>query len=221
MKDRRIRPGGEGRRLARRIAQVQDRCTEMWHGAGTAATRDPLLALAQEQHRRNFDLWHEEDKARAPDATDARIAAVKRNIDRLNQQRNDLTERLDEHLGARVAALGARLRPGAGWNSETAGCVIDRLSILSLKVRHMREQCKRKDAAAEHTGKCRARLAVLRQQRQDLLLALGELLEDLFAGRKQMKLYRQFKMYNDPQLNPEIYGSGKRTERRKSSHGAG
>ena len=209
MKDRRSRPGGEGHRLARRIAQGQDRCTEMWHAVGTVTARDPLLALAQEQHRRNYDLWHEEDKARAPDATDAQIAAVKRNIDRLNQQRNDLTEKLDEHIGAKVAALGARLRPGAGWNSETAGCVIDRLSILSLKMRHMREQCKRRDAAVAHTGKCRARLAVLRQQRQDLILALGELLDDLFAGRKQMKLYRQFKMYNDPSLNPEIYGARK------------
>jgi hypothetical protein len=199
------RRGGAGHRLARGIAYRQDRCTEMWHAAETVTARDPLLALAQEQHRRNFDLWHEEDKARAPDATDAQIAAVKRNIDRLNQQRNDLTEKLDEHIGAKVAALGVRLRPGAGWNSETPGCVIDRLSILSLKIRHMREQCKRKDAAAEHICKCRARLAVLRQQRRDLVRALGELLADLFAGRKQMKLYRQFKRYTDPQLNPRIY----------------
>jgi len=193
--------------MARRIAVRQSRCTDLWHGTGTLATRDALLALVQEEHRRNFELWHEEDKARAPDATDAQIAAVKRSIDRLNQQRNDLIEKLDEQLRAELAAPKVRVRPGAGWNSETPGAVIDRLSILSLKICHMREQCQRKDASPEHACRCRSRLAVLRQQRQDLALALGELLNDLFAGRKQMKLYRQFKMYNDPQLNPAIYGA--------------
>lgn len=212
MKARRASPEEEGRRIARGIAASQQRCTEMWHAAGRVTTRDPLLALVQEQHRRNFDLWHEEDKARAPDATDAQIAAVKRKIDKLNQLRNDLIEKLDEHICAGLAAQGVRLRPGAGWNSETPGGVIDRLSILSLKVHHMGEQCQRRDAAAEHTAKCRARLAVLRRQRHDLVLALGELLADLLAGRKQMKLYRQFKMYNDPNLNPAIYGAKSKDE---------
>ncbi|MGD0088369.1 MAG: DUF4254 domain-containing protein [Planctomycetota bacterium] len=205
MKDRLTRPGNAGCALARRVSGSQDRWTALWHAAGTAGARGPLLALVQEQHRRNFDLWHEEDKARAPDATAARIAAVKRNIDRLNQQRNDLIEQLDEHIGGTLAARKLRPRPGASWNSETPGAVIDRLSILSLKIYHMREQSRRQDAGAEHRSKCRARLVLLRQQRRDLAAALAELFADLWAGRKQMKLYRQFKMYNDPALNPAIY----------------
>ena len=164
-----------------------------------------LMALVQDEHRRNFDLWHEEDKARAPDANDAQIAAVKRSIDKLNQQRNDLIEKLDEFLFSELQAR--KIVPGASapWNSETPGSVIDRLSILSLKVFHMREQAERLDAAPAHIQKCRERLSVLTRQHEDLTNALQALLSDLFAGRKQMKVYRQYKMYNDPDANPEIY----------------
>ncbi|MCY3022328.1 MAG: DUF4254 domain-containing protein [Planctomycetota bacterium] len=209
------------RLLARRIVRHQDRWTVELHVRGTAcrsvnehgqdarATTGPFLALVGEEHRRNFALWHEEDKARAPDATDAEVARVKRNIDRFNQQRNDLIERLDEQIAGMLEARHVRARPGAPWNSETPGSIIDRLSILSLKVHHMREQTERKGVAAEHVRKSRARLAVLRRQRADLAAALRELLTDLLAGRKQMKLYRQFKMYNDPSMNPAIYGARK------------
>jgi hypothetical protein len=95
------------------------------------------------------------------------------------------------------------------WNSETPGSVVDRLSILSLKVYHMREQTERLDATKEHIQKCRQRLEVLTRQHEDLTAALQLLLEDVFAGRKQMKVYRQFKMYNDPDANPAIYGAKK------------
>ncbi|HYF48741.1 MAG TPA: DUF4254 domain-containing protein [Planctomycetota bacterium] len=197
----------ELRQMAQKIASCQTIWTQVWHGAGSGAPTDPLMALVQDEHRRNFDLWHEEDKARAPDATDAQIAAVKRAIDKLNQQRNDLIEKVDEHLASMLKGKGARPSPHAAWNSETPGSVIDRLSILSLKVYHMREQAERLDAKPEHVQKCRDRLKILTQQQHDLTEALQNLFDDLFAARKQMKIYRQYKMYNDPDSNPAIYGA--------------
>jgi chromosome segregation ATPase len=163
----------------------------------------------EQQHRRNFDLWHEEDKARDPAATDHQIAVVKRAIDSFNQQRNDLIEKLDDFIYATLQRQKIAPAPDAPWNSETPGSIIDKLSIMSLKVFHMREQTERLDAAPEHIQKCRTRLATLTQQRDDLTTALQTLLNDLFSATKQMKLYRQFKMYNDPDSNPKIYGAKK------------
>src|SRR5438552_8141483 len=116
------------------IARQHELWTASWHSHDDQPPADEFLALVREQHRRNFDLWHEEDKARAPDATDTQIAAVKRRIDKLNQQRNDLIEKLDEHFFGLIQEQKASAPPGAPWNSETPGSVIDRLSILSLKV---------------------------------------------------------------------------------------
>ena len=195
------------RLLAHQISSCQIIWTQVWHGTGAGLPANPFMALVQDEHRRNFDLWHEEDKARAPDATDTQIATVKRSIDKLNQQRNDFIEKLDEHLHAQLLARKVSAKPDAPWNSETPGSVIDRLSILSLKVFHMREQTERLDATPAHIQKSRDRLSVLTRQHEDLTLALQGLLNDLFAGRKQMKIYRQFKMYNDPDANPEIYKS--------------
>jgi hypothetical protein len=197
----------ELRLLAQKIASCQTIWTQVWHGAGSGAPTDAFMTLVQDEHRRNFDLWHEEDKARAPDASDASIATVKRSIDKFNQQRNDLIEKLDDHLLGWLKAKNAKPAPHAPWNSETPGSVIDRLSILSLKVFHMREQAERLDAKPEHIQKCRDRLKTLTQQHADLTAALQFLIEDLFAGRKTMKVYRQFKMYNDPDSNPAIYGA--------------
>jgi len=195
------------RTLAQKIASCQTIWTQVWHGTGAGAPVDALISLVQDEHRRNFDLWHEEDKARAPDAVDAGIATVKRAIDKFNQQRNDLIERVDEHLATLLKGKGVNPPPLAQWNSETPGSAIDRLSILSLKVFHMREQAERLDAKPEHIQKCRERLNILTQQHHDLTAALQNLLDDLFAGRKQMKIYRQYKMYNDPDSNPAIYGA--------------
>ena len=193
------------RLLAKKIASCQTIWTQVWHGVGTENPSDPFFTLIQEEHRRNFNLWHEEDKARAPDATAAQIATVKRNIDKLNQERNDLIEKLDEYIFHELQAAKMKAKPAAPWNSETPGSVIDRLSILSLKVFHMREQSERLDVDPAHIQKSRDRLKVLTQQHADLTVALQNLLDDLYAGRKQMKIYRQFKMYNDPDTTPEIY----------------
>jgi len=200
----------ELRLLATKISGCQMIWTTLWHGVGGDKPADALMMLVQDEHRRNFDLWHEEDKARAPDATDAQIATVKRAIDKLNQQRNDLIEKLDEHLFQELLKQGKTILPSAPWNTETPGSVIDRLSILSLKVYHMREQAERLDATSEHIKKSQERLKILTRQHEDLTKALQNLLNDLFAGKKQMKIYRQFKMYNDPDANPSIYGAKKK-----------
>jgi hypothetical protein len=189
------------------IATLHDRLTASWHDAppGNDAAAQGFLRLVAEQHRRNFDLWHEEDKARAPAAADAEIAAVKRRIDRLNQERNDLMEQLDEALAAELPAPSAA-REGTSWNTETPGMAIDRMSVLALKIYHMREQEQRAAAGIEHQAGSKMRRETLESQRRDLICALGDLLADLRTGRKSLRRYRQMKMYNDPSLNPAIYG---------------
>jgi hypothetical protein len=158
-----------------------------------------------ENHGLNFELWHEEDRARDPEASDAVIARVKRNIDRFNQRRNDATERIDEWLLSELTRRGAHPAPAAPRNSETAGSIVDRLSILALKVYHMREETLRADVNDAHRAKCRDRLAVLESQRAELGASLALLLKELAAGKLQFKVYRQVKMYNDPALNPVLY----------------
>lgn len=196
--------------LASDVAGRQTAWTEAWHvEPGPRDEPADFIALVREQHRRNFDLWHEEDTARVSDVPDALIAAVKRRIDQLNQQRNDLIEKLDDALQTLLNKRGTPAPDRAPWNSETPGSIVDRLSILSLKIFHMREQVQRRDVDKPHRDRCAEKLKVLEGQRTDLTQALQTLLDDLMAGRKQLKLYRQFKMYNDPSLNPAIYGKRK------------
>lgn len=197
-------------RLAQTLAKWQHRWTAEWHQAAERPRpKSPLAVVVHEQHQRNYDLWHEEDKARAPNADDPTIAAVKRRIDKLNQHRNDLVEQLDDYFFRMIVQRHAPDASAQPWNTETPGSCIDKLSILSLKVFHMEEQSKRTDVDENHREKCRVRAEVLTRQRDDLTVAMQQLLDDLMSGRKQMKLYRQFKMYNDPTLNPEIYGAEK------------
>ena len=158
-------------------------------------------------HRCNWLLWNEEDKARRTDVGAAAIAASKRLIDRHNQQRNDAVEAIDEAI---LDQLGEHdQRPDARLSSETAGAMIDRLSILSLKVFHMRAQTERTDAAADHIDTCHTKLARLLMQRHDLVSCLDSLLHEAAAGLTYFKVYRQFKMYNDPTLNPYLYRADK------------
>jgi len=187
------------------ILKIHDEFTKLWHGDPTAGKGSGLERLVIEQHRQNFALWHEEDRARDPNASAEQIAQTKRAIDAVNQARNDLVEAIDRELLQDLQKTG--VKTGGELHSETPGMIIDRLSILSLKIFHTREQIERDDVQLAHTERNRSRLEVLTGQREDLAECLSALWRDINTGRRHFKLYRQLKMYNDPELNPAIYGA--------------
>lgn len=152
--------------------------------------------------------WHLEDIIRDPDIDPKAALALKRRIDRSNQERTDLVEEIDSYF--RDKYRGVSTLPGATLNTESPAWAIDRLSILALKIYHMAEQAGRGDASEEHRARCKAKLDVLLEQRKDLSLAIDQLIGDIEAGRKYMKVYRQMKMYNDPSTNPVLYAQGKK-----------
>jgi len=196
-------------RLVSDITQLQYETVARWHQQEPDNPYEDFLAPVCQQHQFNYLLWHEEDVARSPDVTDARIAMVKRAIDGYNQRRNDFIERLDEALIEMLAEAGARPGAKATLNTETPGSAIDRLSIMSLRIYHLREQLERTDVDHAHVERVTQRLERCLQQQADLSQSLVELLADLAAGRKLLKVYRQMKMYNDPTLNPYLYRRGK------------
>ncbi len=148
--------------------------------------------------------WHLEDIIRDEHIDPVEALALKRRIDHSNQDRTDLVEKIDTYFRQRYE--GVTVQPGATINTESPAWAVDRLSILALKIWHMREQTERTDADAAHIAKCQAKLDVLLEQRVDLTTAIDQLLDDIAAGRKFMKVYRQMKMYNDPDTNPVLYG---------------
>jgi hypothetical protein len=195
------------------VVALHDRMTSLWHqqeteeGPERDASSEFLDAVAA-LHLANFELWHIEDQARAPHATDREIAEVKRAIDSTNQRRNDLMERCDSILlvileGEGLPAVTAEL------HSESPGLILDRLSILALKIFHTREEIGRANAPAGHAQRNRERLQVLEVQRTDLAGCLDRLWLQVVAGQRRFKLYRQLKMYNDPLLNPAVYAQRK------------
>jgi hypothetical protein len=195
------------------ITRLHDQATLRWHQdpaapvpLAPASSEAPvpsvsLIELVLAHHRANFDLWHEEDKAREPGASDAAIARVKHAIDSFNQTRNDLVEAIDRTL---LAAAGAQ-NLAAPLHSESPGLIIDRLSVLALKLYHTEEEAQRTTASEAHRQRNLSRLDLLREQRADLAACLDELWREVLAGRRRFKLYRQLKMYNDPDLNPAVY----------------
>ncbi|MBO4463526.1 MAG: DUF4254 domain-containing protein [Prevotella sp.] len=147
--------------------------------------------------------WHYEDIIRDPHIDPTEALALKRRIDRSNQDRTDLVEDIDSYF--RHTYSEVKPLPDARLNTESPAWAVDRLSILALKIYHMKEQVDRADASDEHRAKCQAKLSVLLEQQVDLSTAIDQLLEDIEAGRKYMKVYRQMKMYNDPATNPVLY----------------
>lgn len=147
--------------------------------------------------------WHYEDIIRDPQIDPIEALALKRRIDRSNQDRTDLVEEIDTYF--RTLYSQVKPLPDARLNTESPAWAVDRLSILALKIYHMQEQVDRQDAEPEHIQKCQAKLSVLLEQQKDLSLAIDQLLDDIEAGRKYMKVYRQMKMYNDPETNPILY----------------
>lgn len=189
------------------IIPFHDDATEAFFGDGCQrpSPAEPIWQALSENHRNNMNLWAEEDLARRRQAPDSAIAANKRAIDGYNQARNDATERMDDLI---AAALGERMRDGARQNSETPGSIIDRMSIASLKIFHMRAQVTRPDVDAAHRDTCTARWQRLIQQRTILAACLDELLADCRRGAARFGVYRQYKMYNDPRLNMALVQEG-------------
>ena len=191
--------------LVDEIKRLHEETTARWHECEPDNPYDGLLGAVCQQHQFNYLLWHEEDIARSPDVSDKRIAAVKRAIDRYNQQRNDWIEKIDEALVQALAAESVLPRRDARLNTETPASTIDRLSIMALRIYHFEEQATRNDIDAIQRSTVEERLARCCTQHADLSQSLVELLDDIFAGRKLLKVYRQMKMYNDPTLNPYLY----------------
>jgi hypothetical protein len=181
----------------RDVVAFHEACLDFgsWPAAAPARPSGPTWPWIESNHANNTRLWREEDLARRREVADAEIVANKRAIDGFNQQRNDAIERCDEVL---MQALQATMAAAPRLHSETPAMMIDRLSILSLKVRAMREQSVRGDVEEAHRTRCRERLERLTEQRADLAACLDALVADCAAGRARFKLYRQFKMYNDP-----------------------
>lgn len=173
-----------------------------------AATRQPFDASTIEgvlyaKNRIDAVQWHLEDIIRDPAIDPVAALELKRRIDRSNQERTDMVEEMDTLFREKYRDVVPH--PDATINTESPAWALDRLSILALKIWHMREQTERADADASHIAKCRAKLGVLLEQQEDLTAAIAALLADIEAGRKYMKVYRQMKMYNDPATNPVLY----------------
>jgi hypothetical protein len=151
--------------------------------------------------------WHLEDIIRLPDIDPAEGILIKRRIDRSNQDRTDTVEKVDDYF---LDYFKHRTpKPGTRINSETPAWLLDRMSILMLKIYHMNEQRERKDASADHIARCQVKLNVLLEQKEDMQLAFDELIEDIEKGNRRFKVYRQMKMYNDASLNPMLYNQKK------------
>ncbi len=189
-----------------RLVTLHDRFTAAWHSETACAPwdLDEFETIVVEQHRMNFELWHAEEAARHPEIDDSGLSAVKRRIDRTNQRRNDLAEDCD-------AALLARLRsrnlpnPEAELHSESPGLMIDRLSILSLKLFHTQQEIAQSSGFPPgRAERHRERLPILQEQRNDLAVSFDLFWRRVLNGGLRFKIYRQCKMYNDPTLNPEV-----------------
>ncbi|MDR1020847.1 MAG: DUF4254 domain-containing protein [Synergistaceae bacterium] len=196
--------------------EAQEELTERWHlKAGdmeaeyesimSSVSGKSLACVIAAQHFMNYSLWHVEDTARRRDVQADVIADCKHRIDVLNQKRNNLIEKIDEAV---TSAMSASLPPDAleKYNTETLGMAIDRMSIIALKIYHMREQTSRGDVDQWHRDRCAAKLSELTEQRERLKQSIFDLADDYLAGRKSIKPYYQHKMYNDRNLNPELYG---------------
>jgi hypothetical protein len=151
--------------------------------------------------------WHLEDIVRNPEIDPVEGLKLKRRIDKSNQERTDVVERVDDYFldGFKNVAPKADAR----INSETPAWLLDRMSILMLKIYHMEEQTKRTDAAPDHIARCESKLSLLVEQKSDMRAAFDELMEDIGSGVRRFKVYRQVKMYNDPSLNPVLYKQSK------------
>lgn len=173
-----------------------------WKKNGIQLNQTDFLGLVEENHAFNYQLWHAEDRARRDDLGHEPVYRAKREIDHFNQQRNNRMESIDEWLYIQLQPASHLDCP---VHSETPGMIIDRLSILSLKAYHMELQTIRHDVDEAHRQNCTAKLQVLHEQKRQLLMCLDRLLHEVQHKTRTFRIYRQFKMYNDPTLNPQLY----------------
>jgi hypothetical protein len=195
----------------RAIADGQLAAVKIWHDSDDESLPHGgtgIEGVVLDQNRFNYRLWHQEDQARRSDVGDEVIARVKRTIDGLNQLRNDHIEKIDEAILEDLKAKAVEPGDDSELNTETPGSAFDRLSISALRIHHMLEELERDDVDDEHSSQVRNNLARVELQRSDLINSLSSLLESIYAGRKVLRVYRQMKMYNDPKLNPAVYGAG-------------
>ncbi|CDZ76069.1 hypothetical protein BN59_00333 [Legionella massiliensis] len=187
---------------ATEIAIMQRDCIVLWKKSGLKLSQQDFLALAEENHSFNYQLWHAEDRARRDDMGHEFVYLAKREIDHCNQQRNNRMEAMDEWLYN-------KLQPSTSdecfVHSETPGMMIDRLSILALKAYHMNLQSQRQDVDETHRQHCQRKWQTLITQQNQLVTCLQQLFDEIRDGTRTFKVYHQFKMYNDPTLNPQLY----------------
>ncbi|OGV44898.1 MAG: hypothetical protein A3F46_06105 [Legionellales bacterium RIFCSPHIGHO2_12_FULL_42_9] len=188
--------------LAEKITTLHDQCIVHWKISGVVLEATDFYALVEQNHSWNFQLWLAEDRARREDKGFEFVYNAKREIDRFNQQRNNVMEAMDEWLFKQLKPSQDAHCP---LHSETPGMIIDRLSIMALKVYHMNLQVLRQDVPEEHRKLCESKRHVLKAQRGDLNQCLDNLLNEIKLKQRTFRVYHQFKMYNDPELNPELY----------------
>jgi hypothetical protein len=184
------------------IINLHKECIERWEHSGVEYCHHHFYRLVEENHAFNYQLWNAEDEARCDDPN--RVFEAKKRIDRFNQLRNDRMEAMDESLFQELKPAALNQCP---VNSESPGMIIDRLSILSLKSYHMNLQTKRQDVDESHRKKCMEKLTVIHAQLAQLAQCFLELFLEVQEKKRTFRVYHQFKMYNDPNLNPQLYHS--------------
>lgn len=185
-----------------KIPQIHDDCIARWQQAEIVIESEALTLLLETNHACNFQLWNTEDEARRDDLGFEYVYRAKRKIDQFNQKRNNMMEAIDAHI---IAGLQPSQAPQCPVHSETPGMIIDRLSILSLKIHHMGFQATRESSDLAHREACAAKHRMLLQQRTQLIACLEQLISQIGDKTRTFKVYHQFKMYNDPALNPALY----------------
>lgn len=200
--------------FADRCYKIFEQSTKQYHDSDHVDAPRPKCyaegSIEDILHHKNWIdavQWHLEDIIRDPEIDPVAALALKRRIDASNQDRTDMVEELDSFFRDKYAQVTPL--EGATINTESPAWALDRLSILALKIYHMEQEVARTDADETHRARCAAKLGVLTEQRTDLITAVNQLLDDIAAGRKYMKVYRQMKMYNDPETNPILYGTKK------------
>jgi len=184
------------------LLSLQQNSIIRWKETGIVLCQTEFLALVEENHAFNYQLWHAEDRARREDMGFEFVYQAKREIDHCNQQRNNRMEAMDEWLYTRLTPAVGNDCP---VHSETPGMMIDRLSIMALKAYHMELQVKREEVDEAHRQNCQLKLKTILAQQQQLFNCLTALIDEIIAKTRTFKVYHQFKMYNDPKLNPELY----------------